>query len=410
MKTFPTVLIGHPVCRACFVVAVLSATLAVIQAAAPVVSNIRASQRPQTQLVDIFYDVTDADSSVVSVAVSMSSDAGASYSVPIHTLSGAQGASVPVGLNRQITWNAGVDWPGRFSSQCKVRIVADDGTAPPTPQGMVYIPAGAFQMGDSFHEGSAAELPPHNVFISAFFMDKYEVYKEQWQDVYAWALGHNYDFNHAGAFSGAGFPVTSISWFDAAKWCNARSEKEGYTPVYYNDVAQTSVYRAGQFFNMPNSVVKWNANGYRLPTEAEWEKAARGGLNGMRFPWGDNINGGNANYASSGDPYDDGTTPVGYYNGGQSPGGTNMVNGFGLYDVAGNVSEWCWDSFSTTFYGQAAALIDDPVGPSIGGVRVLRGGDWSYGSSFLFRCADRSIYVDPGTAVATFGFRSVKRP
>ena len=88
--------------------------------------------------------------------------------------------------------------------------------------------------------------------------------------------------------------MQSISWFDSVKWCNARSEKEGKTSAYYTDAGQTNVYRTGNV-NVDNAWVKWNS-GYRLPTEAEWEKAARGGLSGQRFPWGDQIEESLANY------------------------------------------------------------------------------------------------------------------
>src|SRR5215212_2223216 len=95
-------------------------------------------------------------------------------------------------------------------------------------------------------------------------------------------------------------PVNNVSWYDAVKWCNARSEKDGLTPCYYSNVGLTVVYKTGR----TEPYVRWTANGYRLPTEAEWEKAARGGLVGKRYPFGDSIDGSQANYSGSGDAFE----------------------------------------------------------------------------------------------------------
>lgn len=280
------------------------------------------------------------------------------------------------------------------------------------PSGMALIPAGTFTMGDSFSEGSSDELPTHPVDVSAFYMDKYEVTKVLWDEVYEWAIANGYSFDKAGEGKAATHPVHFVRWYDVVKWCNARSEKEGRTPAYYTSAAKTTVYRTGQV-NVQNDWVKWTA-GYRLSTEAEWEKAARGGESGRRFPWSDvdTITHSRANYRSSSSyAYDVSTTRESHptFNDGvapcTSPVGSFPANGYGLYDMAGNVWEWCWDWHSDSYYSSSPGT--DPRGPSSGSLRVARGGGW--GSVAIYcRSADR-LFDNPAFS-SSFGFRTVLPP
>ncbi len=271
------------------------------------------------------------------------------------------------------------------------------------PAGMALIPAGSFSMGDSFAEGESVELPVHTVYVGAFYMDKYEVTKAKWDEVATWASSHGYDITAAGGSGkAANHPVQEMTWYECVKWCNARSEKEGRTVCY---TVGGNVYKIER--NMPDC--NWSANGYRLPTEAEWEKAARGGLSGKRFPWGANINHDYANYKANGSvysydtsqytsdkyhpDYDDGSEPY------TSPVGAFASNGYGLYDMSGNVLEWCND-----WYGDyTSASQTNPKGPNSGSYRLLRGGAW-YTSATYLRCAYR-YYASPSRSSDLRGFR-----
>jgi formylglycine-generating enzyme required for sulfatase activity len=242
-------------------------------AAAPVVSNVRSVQRAGTQLVDIDYDLADPDSATLTVTVAVSTNGGATYDFPATRFTGAFGINVSPGTGKRITWNAGQDWPNKFSANVRFRVTASDDTA---PSGMALIPAGSFTMGDTFDDGGPIERPTHTVYLSAFYMDKNEVTKTLWDEIYQWATNHGYSFDYwnSGQGKAANHPVQSMTWYDAVKWCNARSEKEGRTPAYYTSAAWTSVYRVGQF-GVNNTWVNWNT-GYRLPTEGGVGKGGAG--------------------------------------------------------------------------------------------------------------------------------------
>jgi formylglycine-generating enzyme required for sulfatase activity len=147
------------------------------------VTNVRASQRAGTKLVDIYYDLSGG-TPPISVSVQASGDAGATYSLPVGSATGNVGTNVTAGTNRKITWNAGADWDGQFSAAVKFKITA--GGTPPAPTGFALIPAGSFQMGNALSasgDGNSGELPVHTVSVSAFYMEKNLVTKEKWDEV-----------------------------------------------------------------------------------------------------------------------------------------------------------------------------------------------------------------------------------
>jgi formylglycine-generating enzyme len=287
------------------------------------------------------------------------------------------------------------------------------------PIGMAFIPAGQFTMGDTFNDTEpvtgtvATNASPTNIYVSSFYMDVNLVSYAQWQSVYNYATNHGYGFDNPGAGRATNHPVQTVSWYDCVKWCNARSQQAGLTPVYYTNSDLTAVYTNAGNLSYYGAVVyvNWSANGYRLPTEAEWEKAARGGLSGKRFPWGDTISQSQANYwgytNSRNVSYDFGpsgnnpaftngavpyTSPIGYF----------APNGYGLYDMAGNVREWCSDYYGTP-YGQPTTT--NPTGPAVETIsipnayRIFRGGG-SGGPSIYAECGYRQhyypTYVDSG--------------
>ena len=279
------------------------------------------------------------------------------------------------------------------------------------PANMALVPAGSFQMGNQAtpnEEGTFYdELPVHAVNLGAFFVDRYEVTKALWDEVAAWAATNGYDISPASAVgSAANHPASDVSWFEAVKWCNARSQKEGLTPCY-NYLGE--IYKEFEPQGSVALACDFAADGYRLPTEAEWEKAARGGLSAKRFPWGDTISHTQANYFSSADYSFDVSPTRGYhptYGFNSSPAGSFAPNPYGLYDMAGNIGEWCWDWYATNYYANSPST--DPRGPTggIGSYRVIRGGNWA-GSAFSARVADR-MFALPYEFRANLGFRCVR--
>lgn len=253
------------------------------------------------------------------------------------------------------------------------RILLDD-----EGRSLLLIPIGSFEMGSN---QEAHEKPLRTVNVGAFFMGETEVTYQEWKTVLAWSKSKGYEFKNEGKGSGEKHPVTNVNWYDVVKWCNAKSEKEGLAPCYK---VSGTIYRQGEEDSVS---CDWRLNSYRLPTEAEWEKAARGGLIGNRYPNSDSLVVGSANFSWNG------TREVGLY----------ARNNYGLRDMAGNVWEWCWDWYKS---GYETGTSKDPIGPNAGSVRVLRGGGWN-SSANLCRVSYRNT-SNPKDSYGSYGLRLVR--
>lgn len=258
----------------------------------------------------------------------------------------------------------------------------------------LHVPEGEFQMGDNFNEGTPDEKPVHTVYLSNYYIGKYQITNNDFKKFiddsgYStkryWGAGsygecgksplywYNETYRGGGITGNEDFPVTGVTWYEANAYCSWLSEK-------------TSKY-------------------YRLPTEAEWEKAARG-TDQRKYPWGNTLDGSYANYDNSGDPFDN-LTPVGFYDG-ETHGNFSTHNNaspYGVFDMAGNVWDWCFDWYDSEYY--SISPTNNPKGPTMGKIKAIRGGSWRSVTSSL-RSAKRSGNNPPTRRAPTLGFRCVR--
>jgi formylglycine-generating enzyme len=331
-------------------------------AVAPVVSNVTASQRTDgSKITDIYYDLYDAEANLCDITLKISANGGTTYDIIPNpaNLSGDIGNDLPNGTNKHIIWNAGAESYSLDGSYL-YRVYADDGSSPPMPENFAFVQGGTVA----------------GITVSGFYIDKYELTQAGYQAV----MGSNPAYGYG---EGSNYPVYYVSWFKAIEFSNKRSFQEGLTPCYsyLTYGTNTDNWPAGWNSISNNSVnvsCDWTANGYRLPSEAEWEYAARGGLqtHGYTFSGSNNLD------------------AVGWYwdNWGVSSFSTHTVgalapNEIGIYDMCGNVWEWCWDVYS-------------------GSARVGRGGSWIYDAgSCMVSLRD---YNFPTLSLNSIGFRCVR--
>lgn len=382
----------------------------------PAITHVWAAQRPGTQLVDVLYSVVDPDGDSLTMSLFLSLDGGQSFTVPCLSVTGDVGAGIRPGADRTVSWNAVRDAPGLAGSNYVLRVVADDVSS--GPYGFVSIPAGTFNMGCPEDElGRGTSEVQHQVTLThGFIIQATEVTNQQYMQMAQWA----YNSGHVAATSAAltdgldgsnaelldldsegceidfgsgvftcvnpDHPVQEVTWYGAAAYCDWLSLQQGRSRAYNHGTWQC------------NDGSPYAADGYRLPTEAEWEYACRASSTAA-------FANGPITYAGC-SPLDPSLDQLGWYcgnaDGWTHPVALKSANAWGLFDMHGNVLEWCNDWWS--WWGSDA--VTDPVGPGSGVSRVFRSGGWS---SYAPNCRSAGRYNDPpGNSSANRGFRPVR--
>jgi formylglycine-generating enzyme required for sulfatase activity len=315
------------------------------------VTNVTASQRTDgSKLVDIYYDLAeDTLFYEFLVTVEISFDGGATYT-PTNYVSGDVGAGITAGTGKHIVWNLGAEYGETYSDQVKVKVIAT-GRLIEVPFEFVLVDSGEYTYGWN----DEIRLIDYDYEIMKYEVTNAEYVQyllEATESGEVWLSGDNIrgfysgdEHNSPGEYTLLNFWAGRISWNGTTFIV-----EEGYGDHPVTGISWFGAYKFAEYY------------GLRLPTEEEWEKAARGNT-GWDYPWGDQMDSSRANFYASGDPYDNGTTPVGYYSGDNHDGYQTIdsPSPYGAYDMAGNVFDWTaswWDEYSSD--------------------RVIRGGNWQW--------------------------------
>ena len=348
----------HKTVAALLLAALLAPAARAASPVPPIITNIVSTQRPGTMMVDTTYDLIDPDSAQVFLIMEYSTNNGVGYLSPRSDAISGDVWSVTPGTGKRIVWNAWSDAAGIYVTNSRIRLTADDtgnSVVPPTNtppgQNLAWVPPGSFDMSGTF-----VWLTP------GFWMGKYEVTQGEYV-----AVMTNNPSSHIGDTNR---PVEQLTWSEATLYCERITARE----------------RTAGRINTSQS--------YRLPTEAEWEWACRAGTTNNYF-------------------FGDSSSPLSSYAwwgqnniGHPRPVGTRVPNRWGLYDMLGNVYEWCSDWSGTLPGGN----VTNPQGPSNGnGLRSIRGGAFNGSDLFAFNSSNRGGKY-PENPYSYIGFRVVLSP
>jgi formylglycine-generating enzyme required for sulfatase activity len=335
--------------------------------AEPVVSNVRVEQRAGRMVVDLTYDVADAEDGALTVSVTVSVDGGKTSETLDSGLTGDVGMGIAPGTGKRVVWEPGAGWLGRSWTNVQFRVRAVRAVTVPVP-GMVWIAPGTFTMGSPPKEVDRRDYegPQTKVTLSqGFWLGKHEVTQREWEAV----MGSN----PSQIKGDADLPVETVSWEEAIEYCRKVTLRE------------RAARRISQRYK------------YSLPTEAQWEYACRAGTKSATA-FGERLTSTQANFNGN-YPYNGGVT--GPDLGKTAKVGSYAPNAWGLYDMHGNVWEWCLDWYGDNLPG---GRVTDPRGPTSGSDRVHRGGGWHDIGGQFCRSASRKLGL-PECRDPDLGFR-----
>lgn len=347
----------------------------------PFIDTVIVEQIPENLNVEINYDVFDLDNDTLIVLVKMSNDDGVSFNVSAKTFTGNYGLGNTSGA-RTIIWDAVADYPEQYSNNFRAKLFVSDAKI----NKMVAVTQGSFAMG----EGVGDDGPVHDVTLDRFEICPHAVTNEEYKlfcDITNRAAPPEGGANQAPNLYVANYgsyPVVGVSWYDAVAYCNWLSELAGLELCY--DTA-TWEYDSTK-------------SGYHLPTEAQWEKASRGGLQAKIYPWGDEDPANRCNYNGYAGLLME-LMPDFLNDRGPLPVDSLNTNGYGILNAVGNVWEWCNDWYNLDYYANSPQV--NPMGPESGFEKVARGGAWDSEPTRL-HCAFRQRF-GPTVKRFTIGFR-----